>query len=273
MSEGRLGRSGILLAVFALALGACNGTDASETTLKATSTTRDQSQRTSTTTTIARSARSTTTTTSAAATTTTEASTGASETSPPATGGGGGTVGVVGCSNTGQAVVGYLGLSDLDRLTPGDLGGGSVPLWGDPSNSEYATYWSLYDSRRPAEGYPGTWVQLCLRTGEHLGAFDADEQEWITHIVEQIHQRDPGIPVWISPLNFYADGLVCESVGVAGPAIAAEASDWAAATLGGVSRGPDLGPLTQQHIGVRDSCHPNSAGESLLGSQLVAFFD
>jgi hypothetical protein len=260
-----------VLAVFALALSACNGTDASETTLSATSTTRDQSQRASTTTTLSRSATSTTTTTAAAPTTTTTASAGSSETSPPDTGGG--TVGVVGCSNTGQAVVGYLGLSDVDRLTPGDLGGGSVPLWGDPSNSEYATYWSFYDSRRPAEGYAGTWVQLCLRTGEHLGAFDADEQEWVTHIVEQIHQRDPGIPVWISPVNFYADGVVCDSVGVDGPAIAAEASDWAAATLGGASRGPDLGPLTQEHIGVRDSCHPNSAGESLLGSQLVAFFD
>jgi hypothetical protein len=271
MPEGRLGRSGILLAVVALAFSACNGTEASETTLNPTSTTRDQSQRSSTTTTISRSSRSTTTTAATATTTTTAAPTGSSETSPPATGGG--AVGVVGCSNTGQAVVGYSGLSKVDSLTIGDLGGGSVPHWGDPSNSDYATYWSFYDTRRPAAGYAGTWVQLCLRTGEHLGAFDADEQEWITHIVEQIHQRDSGIPVWISPINFYADGVVCESVGVDGPAIAAEASDWAAASLGRVFRGPDLGPLTQQHIGVRDTCHPNKTGESLLGSQLVAFFD
>jgi hypothetical protein len=181
-------------------------------------------------------------------------------------------LGVVGCSNTGQAVLGYTQLSSLGRLTPGELGGGSVSRWGDPSNRRYALYWGLYDQRRPPDGYMGTWLQLCLRTGEHEDSFDDTERTWVTHIVEQIQARDPGITIWISPLNFY-EGVTCDAVGAIGPVIAAEASDWAATTLPGVERGPDLGPLQQSDIGVRDNCHPNGGGELLLGSQLVTFFD
>jgi hypothetical protein len=130
----------------------------------------------------------------------------------------------------------------------------------------------LYDKRRPAAGYDAAWVQICLRIKEHGGAFDADEQQWISHIVQQIHSRDPGVTIWVSPLNFY-EGIVCDATGADGPAISAEAADWAAGSLSNVLRGPDLGPLKPEHIGVRDNCHPNKAGEMLLGGQLVAFFD
>lgn len=268
MFEGRLGRHGILLAVFALMLAACNGADsASETTGDATSTTRDTSRRSTTTT----EERSTTTTSTTSLLESTTTSSNQSEAAPPEMGDG--VLGVVGCSNTDQSVDGYLDVSDADLLTPGDLGGGAISLWGDPSNGDYSTYWSFYDTRRPAEGYAGTWVQLCIRTSEHQGAFDSDEEQWVTHIVEQIHARDPGIPVWISPLNFYADGVVCESVGVEGPAISAETADWAASALAGVFRGPDLGPVDQSDLSVRDNCHLGRDGRALVGAQLSAFFD
>ncbi len=270
MAEGRLGRPVIILAAFALVLAACNGADSSsETTRAETSTTRDTSQR-STSTSAGRSTTTTaSTSTTAPASDSTTTTSNVSETPPDV---GDGVLGVVGCSNTGQSVEGYHDLSDADLLTAGDLGGGAISLWGDPSNGDYSTYWNFYDTRRPADGYAGTWVQLCIRTGEHLGAFDSDEQEWVTHIVEQIQARDPGIPVWISPLNFY-DGVVCEAVGVEGPAISAETADWAASALSGVFRGPDLGPLTQSDLGVRDNCHPGREGKLLVGAQLVAFFD
>jgi hypothetical protein len=269
MAEGRLGRPGILLAVFALLLAACNGAeDASETTLDVTTTTRDTTER-STTTTERRPATTTTSTTTASESTTTTSS-GFSATPPDV---GDGVIGVVGCSNTSQSVDGYNDVSDSGLLTSGDLGGGAISLWGDPSSGDYSTYWSLYDTRRPAEGYAGTWVQLCIRTSEHQGAFDADEQQWVTHIVEQVSARDPGIPIWISPLNFYGDGVLCEAVGVDGPAIAAETADWAASTLAGVFRGPDLGPVGQSDLGLRDNCHLGRDGQALVGSQLSAFFD
>ena len=213
---------------------------------------------------------STSTTHGESATTTTSAN---SSTPPPGGPGGTGTAyGVAGCSNTGQAVNGYTLLTSVGILTPGSLGGGSAPKWGDPADSGYNTYWGLYDERRPANGYDGAWVQICLRSGEHNGAFDAPEQMWVSHIIEQVKSRDPGITIWISPLNFY-EGIVCSAAGADGPAIAAAAADWAASTFAGVQRGPDLGPLKPEHIGVRDDCHPNQEGELLLGSQLVAFFD
>lgn len=112
-------------------------------------------------------------------------------------------------------------------------------------------------------------MQLCLRAGEHGGVFDDKERTWITHVVEQIRVRDPRIPVLISPLNFFGGGQVCTSVGENGPGIAATAADWAAGTLAGVERGPDLGPLLPEHIGVRDDCHANGAGVRLMEEQLV----
>lgn len=116
------------------------------------------------------------------------------------------------------------------------------------------------------------WFQVCLRTIEHGGAFDADEQNWTSHIVEQIHLRDPGIPIWISGLNTYEDGVVCDATGVDGPAISAETAQWGAQNLSDVFLGPMLGPLGSGDL-ARDNCHPNSAGEALLGAQLVEFFD
>lgn len=194
-------------------------------------------------------------------------------TSPPTSSTSDGVVGVVGCSNTDQAVVGYTSLSSKDRLTPGDLGGGTAAIWGNPTHARYPLYWALYDERRPSSGYPETWVQLCLRSSEHGGVFDVVEQDLVTHIVEQIVKRDPGITIWISPINFYGGGQVCTATGPDGPAIAGQAADWGAATFGNVFRGPDLGPLLPEHIGVRDDCHPNEAGEALMGAQLVEFFD
>ncbi|REK34029.1 MAG: hypothetical protein DWQ20_07075 [Actinobacteria bacterium] len=267
MLEGRSWRWGILMFAVALTAAACGSSSAeTTTTISETSTTGDtRPPRTSTTT----PGNATTTTVEPGTTTTVASTTGNTEPAPPV---GTGTVGVVGCSNTDLAVAGYTDLSSLDRLTTGDLGGGSPPSWGDPSEDRYPEYWGIYEDRRPATGYVETWVQLCLRSSEHQGSFDETEQAWITHIVDQIHQRDPGIPIWISPVNFY-EGIVCDAVGADGPAIAAEASDWAASALPGVFRGPDLGPLTSAEVGVRDDCHPNQAGQRLLGGQLVDFFD
>lgn len=262
MFEGRVWRSGVVFVVLALLAACSSSTDNTTSTVGETTSTRQtRPDRTSTTT-------EPSTTTTDAATTTADITSNPEPT--PAVGTG--PVGVVGCSNTDLSVAGYTDLSGLDRLSTGDLGGGAPPLWGDPTEDRYAEYWATYDSRRPATGYVETWVQLCLRVSDHNGSFDADEQGWISHIVEQIHLRDPGIPVWISPINTY-EGIVCDSIGADGPAIAAEASDWAAAALTDVFRGPDLGPLTEAEIGQRDDCHPNQSGQRLLGEQLVDFFD
>ena len=211
----------------------------------------------------------TSTTDSSQATTTTSVSSG------PSTGGVGvdGQIGVVGCSNSAMAVGGYTDISDRDLLTEGGLTGGSLAVWGNEGPGRHDRYWGMYDDRRPPEGYAGTWFQMCIRTQEHQGSFDATEQEWIRHVVDEIRERDGDIPIWISGVNSYAEGVLCPSIGPDGAAIAAEAADWAAAELEGVERGPDLGPMLEEHRDPGDDCHPNGAGQAVLGAQLVLFFD
>ncbi len=169
-------------------------------------------------------------------------------------------VGVVGCSNTEDAVEndgGYLTQSDEDLLAGSASGGGSLAHWDKAGSS----YWRIYDKWRPVEGYEAVWWQLCVRTREgpdHEGQMDS--------VLAQIYERDPGVPVYVSWVNHYTFNA-CRQV------------DWGAedrlldyAASLGLMTGPWLGPLNQSQV-VDDNCHPNQAGWSLLGSQLVEFFD
>lgn len=211
----------------------------------------------------------TTTTTGGDAATTTTTASGSSG----VPGGSVGSFGVVGCSNTAMAVEGYQTVSELDLLQDGGATAGSVGRWGNPGHATYARYWGYYDELRPPTGYEGTWVQICLRFTEHEGTLLDGHKEWIEHIVGQIHSRDPGIPIWISGVNTFAEDFVCGSVGEGGVELAAEAAAWAAGSLSGVSLGPRLGPLSAAQILPDGTCHPNELGRVVLGEQLVAFFD
>lgn len=131
----------------------------------------------------------------------------------------------------------------------------------------------MYDERRPADGYVGAWIQLCIRQREHNGSFDPRHESSIETIIAEIHLRDPAIPIWISGVNSFEDGLVCATVGEDGPAIAAEAADWASETIASVERGPDIGPMETAHLVGDGSCHPNDEGRRVLGAPLVGFFD
>lgn len=186
---------------------------------------------------------------------------------------GSGVIGIVGCSNSAIAAAGYDEVSDRDYLTQGSLTGGSVEVWANTRVARYDRYWGMYDERRPADGYTGTWLQLCIRTSEHRGSFNDDIKGWIEHIVGQIQERDPGIPIWISPVNTFADDVICDTIGKEGPAIAAEAADWAADNVPGVERGPDLGPINESQMDPTSECHPSRDGSLVLGEQLVEFFD
>jgi hypothetical protein len=172
-----------------------------------------------------------------------------------------------------MAAAGYEVVSKLDLLSQGGLTGGSVGVWGNEGPGRYDRYWGVYDERRPVEGYSAAWFQLCLRATEHGGSFNEAIRRWMDHIVAEIHERDPGIPIWVSGVNSFEEGHLCRILGEDGAAIAAEAADWLAAEMAGVDRGPDLGPVLVEHLDPGEDCHPNLAGQAVLGEQLVAFFD
>ncbi|MET0832213.1 MAG: hypothetical protein ABWY62_07495, partial [Acidimicrobiia bacterium] len=177
-----------------------------------------------------------------------------------------GSVGVVGCSNTAQHVQGYLEASALDQMPLYPMGGLSIDVWGDSAATGYAGAWDRYDDARPATGYHAAWVMLCIRVEDVH-----DPNLLLTHMVSQIRLRDPGIPVYVSPLNAYEEGHVCSRVGVDGVTKGAAAVEWGIANLA-VQAGPVTGPLTLDLLAI-DGCHLNGSGIDFVGDQLVAWFD
>ncbi len=175
-------------------------------------------------------------------------------------------VGVVGCSNTAEHVDGYRAASDLDQMSQVRLGGLSFEMWGDPGSRDFDAAWRKYDSARPAGGYEGAWVQMCITNGT------PDPNGLLTEVVDQIHQRDPGIPIYLSPINQFEEGQVCSRIGPDGFEVSSAVAEWGLANLP-VQAGPVTGPIGPGTVASGDNCHLNDQGVALVGDQLVAWFD
>ena len=172
-----------------------------------------------------------------------------------------GVVGVVGCSNTREAVNGYLQQSGADVLVNTAKGGFAIADWAGSDQP-----WSSYDRARPEQGYSGVWVNLCERIGTGLSASN------VQAVLDKIWARDPGVQVWMSPLNFYVEETCDVTGGNEIPNAGASMANDFASSSPDVSRGPDLGPVPLEHLQA-DQCHLLPSGEQLVGSQLVDFFD
>lgn len=90
-------------------------------------------------------------------------------------------------------------------------------------------------------------------------------------IINRIWAIDPGIPIFLSPLNFYPNELCSVTNGNQIPNEGAIIADYLAGVLADVFRGPDLF-LTVAQLRA-DQCHQNSAGIVANGLQLKEFFD
>ena len=181
------------------------------------------------------------------------------------------TIAVLGCSNTRQHARGYTEVSEKDLLTFGPflaLDNKTLQSWALPGG----TAWDVYDRFEPEGGYAAAWFQMCLFASEHDGTMNDVHKERVTAVVETIRARSGNIPIYLSPLNFYGPGLVCNLTGTEGVIVAAAIVDWGAANLDNVYRGPDTGPLSEAQL-VGDGCHLNPEGELFVGQQLVEFFD
>ncbi len=172
-------------------------------------------------------------------------------------------IGYVGCSNTADAVAGYYLVPNKGLFwQPYSTGGGSLDLWTSPSSQ----YWSLFDQQVQRYGQPSkVWIEICERAVAPLN-FGMVQQ-----VFTVLKQRAPSATYYISPLNSYSPSNICALTGPNGVADAARLADEAVSN--GLSlAGPVIGPLTVQNT-VSDMCHPNTGGESLLGSQLATSFD
>ncbi|CAN5821717.1 hypothetical protein BH23ACT4_BH23ACT4_12170 [soil metagenome] len=171
-------------------------------------------------------------------------------------------ISVIGCSNTHHAASGYLDISATDLLVNTAWAGHTVEYWAVNSDGWDDYYLPL----RPADGFDGAWFNLCERVSAGLTL------ENVETVLAKIWEIDPGIPVWISPLNFY-EGEECDVTnGNQIPDEGAVIADTLVAGYELVHRGPDLGPLTADHLR-RDLCHPSRDGITFLGAQLQTFFD
>ncbi len=171
-------------------------------------------------------------------------------------------ISVIGCSNTNHAASGYLDLSDVDLLVNTAWAGHTIEYWALNSNGWDEHYLPL----RPEDGFDGAWLNLCERAAAGLTLENAET------VLAKIWEIDPGIPVWVSPLNFY-EGEACEVTnGNQIPNEGMVIADTLVESYELVERGPDLGPLGAEHLR-KDLCHPDRDGITFLGTQLQTFFD
>jgi hypothetical protein len=172
-------------------------------------------------------------------------------------------IGYVGCSNSADAVGGYYLVMNVGLFwNPYSTGGGSLDRWANPSSQ----YWVNFDAQIRQYGQPiEVWIQICERATYPL-TYSMVQQTFLI-----LNQHAPSAKYYISPLNSYNPSNICSLTGPNGVADATALANEAVSN-GLASAGPVLGPLTAQNT-QSDLCHPNTAGEILLGGQLASFFD
>ena len=174
-------------------------------------------------------------------------------------------VGLVGCSMTIDAAVGYRRQGGGSFWsTPGlGYGGGSVARWSDPEDKR-----GLRESFAAAlESEPETdtiWWQLCT------SGSDEDNFDNALVVLAELETLVPEAEIFVSAQPDYLGDHVCESAGPGGPARMARLADELVAT-GRVSEGPSLSPLAATEL--VDTCHAGDVAVDQMGSELLAFFD
>lgn len=185
-----------------------------------------------------------------------------------------GHVGVIGCSNTDNAVSGYHDVSDAHVLWHGDgyddpnddhdgvLEGyrsKSLREWADVGSSKFNIAWGLFDEQLAA--HPDTvaiWWQFCT------GPDSEHPIEQVDTVYALIRQRT-NVPIYASPLDR------SPSCTPGNPDLGEEFVEYLVDNGWGY-RGPILTPLTYPGE-MRDNCHANEVGDDIWGTDLAEFFE
>ena len=178
-------------------------------------------------------------------------------------------IGYLGCSNTRDSVSGYETTAGNRNLfwNPAyfDTGGGTIEQWANSASS----YWTKFGDQLRIYGQPAVvWVQLCENYPKTQNTYTEVQQ-----LFTILKQRVPSGAFYLSAINIYNPSTLCSFMGPNGQG-ETDTVKWRdqAVAAGLALRGPDMGLLTATTT-TFDGCHPNTAGESLLGTELFSFFD
>jgi hypothetical protein len=177
------------------------------------------------------------------------------------------TVGYIGCSLTWQTVNGYH-TDGGTRLWPpiSGYGGGEIPKWSDDIASATPKYWPIFQRMLTTSPADTFWIEACFQTGQIRPANLAQAEAVVRHIRELV----PGATIYFSAMNGWDPPDSCGKASSAAVAKAHQVTD-ALVAEGLALRGP-LMPVLATTITL-DGCHPDAAGETLLGQALKGFFD
>lgn len=176
-----------------------------------------------------------------------------------------GGVGVLGCSNTAIAAIGYHQVSAVGRLWHAsvddnpfaDYWGSDIVEWADV-DGQGRSPWAAFDAELAAN--PATtavWFQVCVRAETPGSTATVDT------IVSEIRRRLPQATIYASPLD---DTPTCM---IGDPARSLEYVEHLVGS-GQALRGPTMSPLPSDQV---KGCHASGDGIHLHGSDLAAFFD
>ena len=217
----------------------------------------------------------TTTTTSTGTTTTTTTTTTASSQD---------SIGYIGCSETWMSVglptgYGYHAVSTKNLLWPqlAQYSGGYIGP-GDKGWSNATNYmWTVFSNEIAAWGMPqAVWVEACGVVGPD-GVTIANAtyaMQTFAQFFSILRSKVPTAPIYLSMINNFTQWspplcarMTLSQYDTMDSYINHQVS------IGNAYAGPVMGPLTATTILTGSTCHPNPAGQNLLGAQLVQFFD
>lgn len=176
-----------------------------------------------------------------------------------------GDVGVLGCSNTAIATIGYHQVSDVGRLwfastedNPlADYWGQDIVAWAD-ENGQGQKAWAAFDALVTANPQTSSvWFQVCVRADSPGSTATVDT------IVDLIRDRLPAATIYASALDDTPSCMVGD------PETSQTYVDHLVDT-GQAVRGPTMSPLPADQV---KGCHASGDGLILHGTDLASYFD
>ncbi|KAF4630822.1 hypothetical protein G7Y89_g7320 [Cudoniella acicularis] len=170
-------------------------------------------------------------------------------------------MGFIGCSMAENVAQGYVAVGGQRMWGPYGTGGMVVQSWTNPTSSS----WKLFDQQTSKNGKPtAVWVQICIFTN---GATYTEVKQLIANSRQH---AAPNATIYITGQPLYDAGKTCTLAGANGPELTDSLARQAA---NDTSQDVIYPGAFRLHSGeVQDGCHANTAGQSSLGKQAVAFW-